>query len=66
MLELVTRIAQSPMVILNQYPVMVIGGAEDKVNDCDILKAFFGSAGGDQATIGILPCASREQPTFTC
>jgi cyanophycinase len=60
MLELVTRIAQSPMVILNQYPVMVIGGAEDKVNDCDILKAFFGSAGGDQATIGILPCASRE------
>jgi cyanophycinase len=60
MLELVTRIAQSPMVILNQYPVMVIGGAEDKVNNCDILKAFFGSAGGDQATIGILPCASRE------
>ncbi len=60
MLELVTRIAQNPMVILNQYPVMVIGGAEDKVNDCDILKAFFASAGGPQATIGILPCASRE------
>jgi cyanophycinase len=39
---------------------MVIGGAEDKVNQRDILTTFFESAGGQQATIGILPCASRE------
>jgi cyanophycinase len=43
-----------------RYPVMVIGGAEDKVGDCVILKAFFVSAGGAQGRIGIIPCASRE------
>lgn len=48
------------MVISTQYPVMVIGGAEDKVNECSILKAFFKSAGGGEAVIGVLPCASRE------
>ena len=39
---------------------MVIGGAEDKVNECAILTAFFKSAGGKMATIGIIPCASQE------
>ncbi|WP_264326505.1 cyanophycinase [Romeriopsis navalis] len=48
------------MVISTQYPVMVVGGAEDKVNGCDILTAFFESAGGSAAKIGIIPCASRE------
>ncbi|MGF1602517.1 MAG: cyanophycinase [Thermosynechococcaceae cyanobacterium] len=48
------------MVIPTQYPVMVIGGAEDKVNQCDILTAFFESAGGKLAKIGIIPCASQE------
>ncbi len=42
---------------------MVIGGAEDKVNGCDILTAFFESAGGKMSAIGILPCASQE-PTI--
>jgi cyanophycinase len=46
-----------------RYPTMVIGGAEDKVNGCDILTAFFESAGGKMAAIGILPCASQE-PTI--
>jgi cyanophycinase len=49
------------MAISTQYPVMVIGGAEDKVNGCGILTAFFKSAGGKLATIGIIPCASQEQ-----
>jgi cyanophycinase len=49
------------MAISTQYPVMVIGGAEDKVNGCGILTAFFKSAGGELATIGIIPCASQEQ-----
>jgi cyanophycinase len=39
---------------------MVIGGAEDKVNGCEILNAFFKSAGGKQAAIGIIPCASQD------
>jgi cyanophycinase len=43
------------------YPIMIIGGAEDKVNGCGILTAFFESAGGNLATIGIIPCASQEQ-----
>ncbi|MGC1307877.1 MAG: cyanophycinase [Phormidesmis sp.] len=60
MLELESRLAQRFMATATQYPVMIIGGAEDKVNGCDILKAFFESAGGEAATIGIIPAASRE------
>ncbi len=60
MLELESRLAQRSMAISTQYPVMVIGGAEDKVNGCDILTAFFESAGGSSAVIGVIPCASRE------
>ncbi len=63
MLELELRLAQKSMAISSQYPVMIIGGAEDKVNGCDILSAFFKSAGGENATIGIIPSASRE-PTI--
>ena len=63
MLEMKSRLAQQCMTISTQYPVMIIGGAEDKVNGCDILKAFFESAGGDNAKIGIIPAASRE-PTI--
>ncbi len=61
MLELESSLAQQSMVdISTQYPVMIIGGAEDKANTCDILAAFFKSAGGENATIGIIPTASRE------
>jgi cyanophycinase len=49
------------MAISTLYPIMIIGGAEDKVNGCGILTAFFESAGGKLATIGIIPCASQEQ-----
>jgi cyanophycinase len=63
MLELEFRLAQQSMAISTQYPVMIIGGAEDKVNECTILRAFFESAGGDMAKIGIIPVASRE-PTI--
>nr|WP_310488653.1 cyanophycinase [Chamaesiphon sp. VAR_69_metabat_338] len=48
------------MVSPTHYPVMVIGGAEDKVNGCAILNAFFNSAGAKLATIGVIPCASQE------
>jgi cyanophycinase len=60
MLEVKPVLAQQTIVISTHYPVMVIGGAEDKVNGCDILTAFFESAGGKLATIGIIPCASQE------
>lgn len=48
------------MAIPTQYPIMVIGGAEDKVGSRSILTTFFESAGGPRATIGIIPCASQE------
>jgi cyanophycinase len=60
MLELTPVLAQQSMVIPTHYPVMVIGGAEDKVNGCAILNAFFNSAGGKLANIGAIPCASQE------
>jgi cyanophycinase len=53
-------LTQQSMAISTQYPIMVIGGAEDKVNECSILTAFLESAGGKLATIGIMPCASQE------
>jgi cyanophycinase len=58
--EVEPLLAQQFMAISIQYPVMVIGGAEDKVNGCSILTAFFQSAGGKLAKIGIIPCASQE------
>jgi cyanophycinase len=60
MLEVKPSPSQHSMIISTHYPVMVIGGAEDKVNGCSILTAFFKSAGGKKATIGIIPCASQE------
>ncbi len=60
MLEVKPLLAHKPMTVSTQYPVMIIGGAEDKTNECGILNAFVKSAGGDSATIGIIPSASRE------
>lgn len=48
------------MVIPTQYPIMAIGGAEDKVGQRTVLTTFFENAGGTQATIGIVPTASQE------
>jgi cyanophycinase len=60
MLELKPFISTTQMTMPTRYPIMVIGGAEDKVDGCSILTAFFESAGGKKAKIGILPCASQE------
>lgn len=48
------------MAISAHYPIMVIGGAEDKVDGRHILTAFLNSAGGKKSKIGIIPCASQE------
>ncbi len=60
MLQIKPFIPQKYMMIPTHYPIMVIGGAEDKVNGRSILTAFFASAGGTNAKIGIIPCASQE------
>jgi cyanophycinase len=46
-----------------QTAILVIGGAEDKVHGREILHTFFRRSGGEQATIAIIPSASRE-PTL--
>ena len=51
---------QQIMATPTQHPIMAIGGAEDKVGKRTILTTFFESAGGTEATIGIVPCASQE------
>ena len=40
--------------------ILVIGGAEDKVHGKEILQTFFNRSGGSNASLGIVPCASRE------
>jgi cyanophycinase len=60
LLESKPSTTQKYMTIPTHYPIMVIGGAEDKVNGRSILTAFFESAGGKKAKIGIIPCASQE------
>ncbi|MFE4107858.1 cyanophycinase [Almyronema epifaneia] len=45
---------------LTKSAVLVIGGAEDKVHGREILYTFFERAGGRDANIAIIPCASRE------
>ena len=70
MLEVKPVISQQSMTISTQYPIIstryptMAIGAEDKVNGCDILTAFFQSAGGKMSAIGIVPCASSQEPSI--
>lgn len=48
------------MSFVKQHAILAIGGAEDKVHGKEILHAFFNRAGGADARIGIIPCASRD------
>lgn len=60
MLQLDTQSLQQNMPQPLKSTVMVIGGAEDKVHGREILHTFFSRAGGTEARIAIVPCASRE------
>jgi cyanophycinase len=60
MIELALQSLKSKMLQPTKTAIMVIGGAEDKVHGRDILRNFFWRAGGENARIAILPCASRE------
>lgn len=51
---------QQRMPPLKKTAILVIGGAEDKVHGREILHTFFERAGGTDAQIAIVPCASRE------
>lgn len=45
---------------VNNNAILVIGGAEDKIHGREILYTFFKRAGGRNARIAIIPCASRD------
>ena len=60
MLQLETQFFPQRMPQSTKTAVMVIGGAEDKVHGRQILHAFFQRAGGTDAQIAIIPCASRD------
>lgn len=60
MLNLETQSHQSPMSQSTTTAILIIGGAEDKVHGREILHTFWFRAGGTEATIAIIPSASRE------
>ena len=60
MLQLDLKFLQQRMPKPTQPAVMIIGGAEDKIHGRQILQAFFQRSGGANATIAIIPSASRE------
>lgn len=60
MLQPDSILLQQKMPQVTKTAVMVIGGAEDKVHGRQILQTFFQRAGGTDAHIAIIPCASRE------
>lgn len=43
--------------------LLIIGGAEDKKNECRILKRFVALAGGSQAVVAVLTTATQEPAT---
>jgi cyanophycinase len=44
----------------NYGPLVIIGGAEDKTEECKILRVFVRLAGGDHARIVVMTVASRR------
>lgn len=63
MLQLENKSPTSQMPQLTKTAILVIGGAEDKVHGREILYTFFTRAGANDATLAIIPSASRE-PTL--
>ena len=60
MLQLETQSQPSPMSQPTTTAILVIGGAEDKVHGKEILHTFWFRSGGTNATIALIPSASRE------
>jgi cyanophycinase len=60
MLQVETQDPNNPMSFPTQTAILIIGGAEDKVNGREILQTFWARSGGSDAAIAIIPSASRE------
>jgi cyanophycinase len=60
MLNLETQNQASKMPQATKTAILVIGGAEDKVHGREILHTFWARSGATNATIAIIPSASRE------
>jgi cyanophycinase len=63
MLQLETHFHESDLPPSTKTAILVIGGAEDKVHGREILHTFWARAGASNASIAIIPSASRE-PTL--
>jgi len=59
-LQVETQSPHNPMPFPTKTAVLIIGGAEDKVHGREILHTFWTRSGGPEATIAIIPSASRE------
>lgn len=60
MLQLENQLKENTISQGTKTAILVIGGAEDKVHGREILQTFWLRAGGTEATIAIIPSASRE------
>jgi len=60
MLQLESQSLVQTMPQSTKTAIMIIGGAEDKVHGREIIQTFFNRAGALEATIAIIPSASRE------
>ena len=60
MLNVELRTSPTSMQQSTKTAILVIGGAEDKVHGKEILQNFFARCGSQDATIAIIPSASRE------
>ncbi len=60
MMQLESQMSKSQIHQSTKTAILVIGGAEDKVHGKEILHSFYSRSGSADATIAIIPSASRE------
>ncbi len=59
-MQLESQMSKSQIRQSTKTAILVIGGAEDKVHGKEILHSFYSRSGSTDATIAIIPSASRE------
>ncbi len=55
-------VAAASLPVMPRGPLMIIGGAEDKLHKRTILKSFVAASGGAEARIAVIPTASSLGP----
>ena len=55
-------VAAASLPVMPRGPLMIIGGAEDKLRKRTILKSFVAASGGAEARIAVIPTASSLGP----